>query len=40
MFMKKIKPSMRHEMRCVGVEILDPVAKEGPCDLCIKVRRK
>lgn len=23
-----------------GVDILDPVAKEGPCDLGVKVRRK
>lgn len=40
MFVKKIKPSMRHEMGCVGVEILDPAAKEGRCDLCVKVRRQ
>lgn len=36
---EKTKPSIRREMGCVGVEILDPLAKEGPCDLCIKVSR-
>lgn len=40
MFVKIIKPSMRHEMGCVGVDILDPAAREGPCDLCGQVRRQ
>ena len=38
--MKKRKPGIGHEMRYEGVEILDPVAKEGPCNLRVKARRK
>lgn len=38
--MKKIKPRIGCKTGYEGVEILDPAAKVGPCDLRVKGRRK